>query len=871
MKTLTDIRSTFLDFFEENNHKRISSSPLVPNNDPTLLFTNAGMVQFKDVFTGLEKTPYHRATTAQKCLRAGGKHNDLENVGYTARHHTFFEMLGNFSFGDYFKEEAIYFAWSLLTKEFGLSPDRLLVTVYHDDDEAEGLWKKIAGFSDEKIIRIPTADNFWSMGDTGPCGPCTEIFYDHGDHIQGGPPGSPEEDGDRFIEIWNLVFMQYEQLGNGSRIHLPKPSVDTGMGIERIASVLQGVYNNFETDLFRHLIDHSVSLIGGDPHAHSHRVIADHLRACSFLLADGVLPSNEGRGYVLRRIMRRGMRHAHLLGAKEPLMHRLVHTLVEMMGAAYPELERAEDIIVQNLRLEEEKFRETLGRGLKLLQQETAIIAPGEPLSGDIAFKLYDTYGFPLDLTQDVLKSEGRDVDVEAFNAAMENQKAAARAAWSGSGDAKNEQVWYDLADTYGATEFLGYETLTAEALVLGIVNEDTAPIENATDGQTVFILTNQTPFYAESGGQIGDTGLIQTAGLVIDVSQTIKKLGKLFVHVGVVREGTVKVGQAVTLVVDEERRLAIKRNHSATHLLHAALRSALGNHVTQKGSLVAPDRLRFDFTHTAALSAAQIAAVEDMVNTQILSNTPVKTAVMTPDAAITAGAMALFGERYGEEVRVLSMGKNNDPFSVELCGGTHVNQTGDIGCFKILTESSVSSGVRRIEAITGNGIADYIRQLEDVLQSSARLLKVNKFDVCTKIEALLAEKKNLARAAVNAKNTGAENVKISTLGRYRFAHHHLTDSSENLKGVADHLKTQLNEGVALVTSTAEDGRVSVVVGVTEALSKELSAVDMIRLVVPILGGKGGGGRADLAQGGGQSASSLPEAIKQLEAFIASR
>ena len=711
MSGVNEIRSKFLDFFAENGHEIVPSSPLVPRNDPTLMFTNAGMVQFKNVFTGVEKRPYQRATTSQKCVRAGGKHNDLDNVGYTARHLTFFEMLGNFSFGDYFKERAIELAWNLITKEFGLKKDKLLVTVYHDDDEAAGHWKKIAGFSDDRIIRIATSDNFWAMGDTGPCGPCSEIFIDRGEHIWGGPPGSPEEDGDRFLEFWNLVFMQFEQVTKEERQSLPRPSIDTGLGLERMACILQGVESVFETDLFRNLIDATASALGHGPQEQtvaSFRVIADHLRSSAFLVADGVLPSNEGRGYVLRRIMRRAMRHAQLLGASEPLMHRLVWALVREMGQAYPDLVRAEKLIEETLRLEETRFRKTLSRGLAILDEKSAGLKKGDMFDGDTAFTLYDTYGFPLDLTQDALKSRGISVDQASFTDAMEKQKAKARASWSGSGDTAGENVWFPLREKLGATEFLGYDTESAEGVVTALV-KDGKDADSLKAGESGAIVLNQTPFYAESGGQVGDTGLLTGEGVKFRVTDTQKKVGDLFVHLGTVEQGTLKVGTALQLEVDHTRRSSIRSHHSATHLLHEALRQVLGDHIAQRGSLVAPDRLRFDFVHPKPITAEELARVEDIANEVVLENDEVTTRLMAVDDAREAGARALFGEKYGDEVRVVSMGKqaraqgtNALGWSVELCGGTHVRRTGDIGLISVTGESAVASGVRRIEALTG-------------------------------------------------------------------------------------------------------------------------------------------------------------------------
>jgi len=885
MRTLTDIRSTFIQFFKEQGHEVVASSPLVPRNDPTLLFTNAGMVQFKDVFTGAEKRPYRRATSSQKCIRAGGKHNDLENVGYTARHHTFFEMLGNFSFGDYFKEEAITYAWDLVSRHFNLPKDRLLVTVYAEDEEAATLWKKIAGLSESRLLRIPTADNFWSMGDTGPCGPCTEIFYDHGENIPGGPPGSPDGDGDRFVEIWNLVFMQFEQLADGKRIALPKPSVDTGMGLERMAAVLQGVHNNFDTDLFQTLIHTSMELTGAHEAAYrqSHNVIADHLRACSFLLAEGVLPSNEGRGYVLRRIMRRGMRHAHLIGAKEPLMWRLVPTLISQMGTAYPEIIRAESLIIENLRLEEEKFRLTLERGLRLLKEATASLGPQEPLSGEVAFKLYDTYGFPLDLTQDVLKNSQRAVDLTGFQSAMAAQKAAARAAWSGSGEAKTDQIWYELHEKFGATEFLGYEALEADAVIQALLINGQLH-DQATAEQEIAFLANQTPFYAESGGQMGDQGSAITAsGAELTITDTLKQEGGLHIHMAKVVRGTVKTNEIIKFTVNGERRALLRANHSATHLLHAALRHLLGEHVTQKGSLVAPERLRFDFIHTRPLTRKEIESVERLVNSHIIANHLVDICLMSTDQAINHGALALFGERYGEEVRVLSMGmeSNGKAFSVELCGGTHVRHTGDIGMFKIISETGISAGIRRIEALTGLAALEYISNREAILTAASTTAQVNPADLPTRLETLITERKSLERqvsdlrrqlALTPAKEKGGDastSDGIQRVGDISLVVRHLTDvPAKDLKPLVDDLKAQITSGVVVVTSCME-GKVSLVIGVTQDLTSRISAVDLVRSAAPVLGGSGGGGRPDLAQAGGTQ-TDVKAAIEAIEKVLQS-
>jgi alanyl-tRNA synthetase len=887
MRALSDIRSTFTQFFKDQGHEPVASSPLVPRNDPTLLFTTAGMVQFKDVFTGAEKRPYTKATTVQKCMRAGGKHNDLENVGYTARHHTFFEMLGNFSFGDYFKEEAISYAWDLVTQHYGLPKDRLLVTVYSEDEEAAKLWKKIAGFSDDRIIPIATSDNFWSAGDTGPCGPCTEIFYDHGEGVFGGPPGSADEDGDRFTEIWNLVFMQFDQLADGRRVNLPKPSVDTGMGLERVAAALQGVHNNYDIDLFQTLIQASIDLTGvTDPsHRQSHNVIADHLRACSFLLAEGVLPSNEGRGYVLRRIMRRAMRHAHILGAKDPLMWRLVPTLISQMGMAYPELVRAESLIVENLKLEEEKFRQTLERGLRLLNEATASLAPREPLPGEVAFKLYDTFGFPLDLTQDVLKSSERSVDLDAFQTAMAAQKAAARAAWSGSGEAKNEQIWYDLHEEFGASEFLGYDTLEAEGIIQ-VILKDGMRVAQSGPGQEIALLANQTPFYGESGGQMGDQGIILSAsGAEIIVTDTIKQGGSLHIHLGKVTKGTVAPGDVIKLKVDKQRRTHLRANHSATHLLHAALRQTLGDHVTQKGSLVAPDRLRFDFTHTKPMTPTEIQTVERLVNSHIIANHEVHTHLMNTEQAINHGAMALFGERYGDEVRVLSMGVASDdkkPFSVELCGGTHVARTGDIGLFKLISETGISAGIRRIEALTGLAALDYVAGVEAILAQASASTKSTVTELPGRVDALISERKSLERQVTDLRRQlalldtqGSGKTKESggdtrQVGDFSLVVRHLTDvPAKDLKPLVDDLKTQIISGIVVVTSIC-DGKVSLIVGVTQDTTSRISAVDLVRAGAEALGGSGGGGRPDLAQAGGTS-SDVAASVTAIEELLRER
>ncbi|HEX6979240.1 MAG TPA: alanine--tRNA ligase [Alphaproteobacteria bacterium] len=881
MASANEIRSAFLDYFARHGHQVVPSSPLVPRNDPTLLFTNAGMVQFKNVFTGQETRPYKRAATSQKCVRAGGKHNDLENVGYTARHHTFFEMLGNFSFGDYFKDVAIELAWNLVTKEYGLPKDRLLVTVYAEDEEAASHWKRIAGLPDSKIIRIPTSDNFWAMGDTGPCGPCSEIFYDHGPHIAGGPPGSPDADGDRFVEIWNLVFMQFEQVAPDRRIDLPRPSIDTGMGLERIAAVLQGKHDNYDTDLLRHLIlasAHASGIAPDGPHAVSHRVIADHLRASAFLIADGVLPSNEGRGYVLRRIMRRAMRHAHMLGCKDPLMYRLVPSLIEIMGTAYPELVRAQPLIVETLKLEETRFKQTLDRGLRLLEEATEGLGQDELLSGDVAFKLYDTYGFPLDLTQDVLRARGRKVDVEGFNRAMERAREEARRSWAGSGEVGTERIWFSLRERVGATEFLGYDAEMAEGKIVALV-VDGQEVNEASAGQSVMVVVNQTPFYGESGGQVGDSGLMFNAGgAEVAVVDTQRKLGDLFVHIGAVKRGTIKVGDVVELRIDGERRAQLRANHSATHLLHEALRRRLGTHVTQKGSLVAPDRLRFDFSHPTALTPEDLRVVEEEVNRRIVANDEVTTRLMSPDAAVAAGALALFGEKYGEEVRVVSMGRDDDRFfSTELCGGTHVRRTGDIGLFKIVAEGAVAAGVRRIEALTGKAARNYLQNQENWLLEAASALKAMPQEVPARIANLLEEKRRLERELAEARRalvTGGSGAGGGSLaeeiGGLRFAGRHLENvPARELKAMADDLKKKIGSGIVALVAT-EDGKASLVVGVTADLAGQVSAVDLVRVGVAQLGGKGGGGRPDMAQGGGPDATRAQAALSAIRSAVAS-
>ena len=883
MTGLAQIRSTFLDFFKRQGHEIVASSPLVPRNDPTLMFANSGMVQFKNVFTGVEKRPYARATTAQKCVRAGGKHNDLDNVGYTARHHTFFEMLGNFSFGDYFKPEAIEWAWTLITKEYGLAKDKLTVTIYHSDDEAHALWKKIAGLPESRIIRIPTSDNFWAMGDTGPCGPCSEIFYDHGDKIAGGPPGSADADGDRFIEIWNLVFMQYEQVTRDERVALPRPSIDTGMGLERIAAVLQGTHDNYETDLFRALISAIVERTGvaaeGKAKA-SNRVIADHLRASSFLIADGVLPSNEGRGYVLRRIMRRAMRHIELLGAREPLMWKLVPSLVREMGAAYPELIRAQELITETLNLEEGRFRKTLERGLRILDDESGPLATGDTFSGDTAFKLYDTYGFPLDLTQDALKPRGIKVDTDTFNAAMAAQRAEARKAWRGTSEAKTEAVWFELRERVGDSEFLGYGTERAEGVITAMV-KDGKDVSILTKGETGALLLNQTPFYGESGGQTGDHGVIKTAdGATFKVTDTQKRVGDVMVHMGEVVDGTVKPGSAAELIVDHARRSGTRQHHSATHLLHEALRITLGNHVAQKGSLVEPHRLRFDFSHNKGLSHEEIREVEDIANAIVLQNDAVATRLMPVDAAIAEGAMALFGEKYGDEVRVVSMGRNDHGagrpiYSLELCGGTHVGRTGDIGLIKVVAESASAAGVRRMEALAGPAARAYLEEQDRRVQAIATALKSSPAEVVSRIETLIEDRRKLERELADAKKAlamgggGTGDDGISDVNGVKLMARVLKGISPNdLKGVVDEGKAKLGSGVVALVGLNDEGRAGLIVGVTSDLTSRFNAVDLVNIGAPFLGGKRGGGRPDMAQAGGPDASKADEALAAIKAAL---
>jgi alanyl-tRNA synthetase len=871
MLSSNEIRRAFLDYFAGAGHVIVPSSPLVPHNDPTLLFTNAGMVQFKNVFTGIEQRPYRRATTSQKCVRAGGKHNDLDNVGYTARHHTFFEMLGNFSFGDYFKDVAIELAWNLVTKEYGLPADRLLTTVYAEDDEAFRLWKKIAGLPESRILRIPTSDNFWAMGDTGPCGPCSEIFFDHGPEVPGGPPGSPDEDGDRFIEIWNLVFMQFEQIEPGRREPLPRPSIDTGMGLERVAAVLQSLHDNYDIDLFRRIIQASEELTGTPAvgaQRPSHKVIADHLRACSFLIADGVMPSNEGRGYVLRRIMRRAMRHAHMLGAKEPLMWRLVPVLVAEMGQAFPELVRAEPLITEVLKLEETRFHGTLERGLRLLEEATAGLSAGGVLPGETAFKLYDTYGFPLDLTQDALRARGMTVDVAGFDAAMARQRAEARASWKGSGEQAEERIWFELREVIGATEFLGYEHESAEAQVRALVVGG-EPAQRAEPGE-VMVVTNQTPFYGESGGQIGDTGTIRRGPAVVRVSDTQKKLGDLHVHIGRLEGGALEVGDVVEMAIDGERRARLRRAHSATHLLHAALRRHLGSHVTQKGSLVAPDRLRFDFSHPKAVTPDELAAIEAEVNAFLRQNDGVAIRLMDREAAIAAGAMALFGEKYGDEVRVVSMGRESDgrTTSIELCGGTHCARTGDIALFKITGESAVAAGIRRIEALTGEAAYRHVRDEERLLGDTAAALKVAPQDLPERVASLVNERRRLEQEISKLRHQLATGGDLGIEGKevagIRFWGHRIDNApAQALRGMADEVLKKAGTGVVAFVSV-RDGKASLVVSVSKDLVDSVNAVELVKAGVAKLGGKGGGGRADFAQGGGPNGERADDALEAI-------
>ena len=882
MVSVNDIRTTFLDFFEKNNHTVVNSSPLVPRNDPTLMFTNSGMVQFKNQFLGQEVRSYNRATTAQKCVRAGGKHNDLDNVGYTARHHTFFEMLGNFSFGDYFKEEAIKYAWDLITKEFGIDKNRLYVTVYHTDDEAANIWKKYAGLSDDRIIKIASDDNFWRMGPTGPCGPCTEIFYDHGDSVFGGPPGSPDEDGDRFIEIWNVVFMQNEQFSDGTLKPLKMQSIDTGMGLERIAALLQGSHDNYDTDLMRDLIEASANATNVDPYGEQnthHRVIADHLRSTSFLIADGILPSNEGRGYVLRRIMRRAMRHAHLLGAKDPVMHQLVPALVRQMGQAYPELGQAQALIEESLLLEETRFKTTLDRGLKLLDEETKTFVSGSTLSGQTAFKLYDTFGFPLDLTQDALREKGVDVDVEGFNDAMSDQKAKARAAWVGSGEVADESIWFDLADKYGATDFLGYDTNTSEGQILALL-QDGNLVDKVSEGDEVMVVLNQTPFYAESGGQIADNGFISIEKNKINITDVKKKAG-IFIHIGKVVSGEISSGASAELFVNDVIRSGICNSHTATHLLNEALRTQLGDHIAQRGSLNAENRLRFDFSHSKSMTQSELREVELEVNNLIRQNSTVETRIMTPDDARKLGAQALFGEKYGDEVRVVSMGIKKDSgkgltgntYSLELCGGTHVQRTGQIGAFALIGESASAGGIRRIEAFTGKTAELYYAEQTRILNELASIFKTKSENVIDRVKSLLDERKllqseiiDLRKAVAMGSNDEAQNViKVNNFNFYVQTFDDLP--SKDLRSLVDEHKNRLGSAVILLISGA-GGKAAISVGVTSDLVDKVNAVDLVKIAAIELGGKGGGGRPDMAQAGGNDMSNVKKAISLIEKYL---
>ncbi|MDC0052054.1 alanine--tRNA ligase [bacterium] len=887
-KTLKNIRNSFLDYFSKKKHQIIDSSNLVPSNDPTLMFTNSGMVQFKNVFTGLEKRDYKRATTSQKCVRAGGKHNDLENVGYTPRHHTFFEMLGNFSFGDYFKEEAINLAWNLLTKEFQLPKEKLCVTVYSEDNESFKLWKKIAGLDESKIIRISTSDNFWSMGDTGPCGPCSEIFYDHGEKLKGGPPGSPDQDGDRFIEIWNLVFMQYEQISKNKRIDLPKPSVDTGMGLERMSAVLQGTHDNYNTDHFKKIMKASSEIIKcpiNNKTIASHRVVADHLRASSFLIAEGILPSNEGRGYVLRRIMRRGMRHAHTLGSKNPIFYKMFDILLDEMSESYPELKNRKDLVVETLKNEEEKFSSLLDRGIKILNENLEKVR-NNILPGSIAFKLYDTYGFPLDLTADILRNNNIKVDNKAFIKEMEESKKLARANWKGSGDKSVEEKWFKIREELNPTEFLGYEFDKAEAVILKI-SKGKNFVEQAKTGEEVEIVTNQTPFYAESGGQVGDQGIIYSNECNVKIIDTQKKMGDLYVHLGKIEKGFLKVNQSVNLEIDTIRRNNAKAYHSATHLLHEALRRILGKHVTQKGSLVSPEKLRFDFSHNKPIEKEEIEKIEKYVNEMINTSADVKTRIMTPKEAVNKGALAMFGEKYGEEVRVLSVGKENgNYFSTELCGGTHVKNTKDIGKFKIISQSSIAAGVRRVEALRDKQLEDYEKNLQknkslkdktltnqlDLLKQQLLKYKVkpdykNDLDLSLNIKNL---NKQLDRIKIQniIKDKSKNIIRDKKIGTFILRHQVLKDfPPKELRNVIDASKKDIKEGIVVGFSTFE-GKVGVAVGITKELCKRYDAVILVKIASEVIGGKGGGGRKDFAQAGGINKSKIEEAFDKLSKKI---
>ena len=877
-KSLNEIRSAFLNYFEKNDHKIVESSNLVPNNDPTLMFTNSGMVQFKNVFTGLEKRDYLRATTSQKCVRAGGKHNDLENVGYTPRHHTFFEMLGNFSFGDYFKEKAISLAWELITKEFGLSKDRLYVTVFNEDNDAFNLWKKITGLSENRIVKISTSDNFWSMGETGPCGPCSEIFYDHGDHLKGGPPGSSDQEGDRFIEIWNLVFMQYEQVSKEKRINLPKPSVDTGMGLERISALLQGTHDNYEIDHFKKLINSTSEILKkkvDQKNLASFRVIADHLRASSFLIAEGVLPSNEGRGYVLRRIMRRGMRHSHLLGSKEPIFYKILKTLINEMSSSYPELLRAEALITETLKMEEEKFLILLERGMNILEEEMKKITKIFP--GDIAFKLYDTYGFPLDLTQDILRSKSIKVDTKSFDQLMTKRKENAKKNWKGSGDTAIEHIWFKVREKLGSTDFLGYETDNSQGVVLTIIHNG-KETDTLTENSEGIIITNQTPFYGESGGQIGDTGFLLGSNSRFEVTDTQKKLADLHIHIGKLIKGSISKGDTLDLKINSERRSNIRAYHSATHLLHEALRRVLGKHVIQKGSFVGPDRLRFDFSHMKPVSTDEVNKIEKYVNTMVQSKSNVRTRLMTPKEAVENGALALFGEKYGDEVRVLSMGADkNTYFSTELCGGTHVKNTSEIGNFKIISQSAIAAGVRRVEALRDSQLNNYLNSKKIDQQSKDEKLQENIEQIKNQIKSLGGEfdktehdlsklKKHYEKLLINSiladKNKNL--IKDEIVNKIKIRFQKVNDlPTKELRTIIDQGKKELKEGIVIAYAIQEQ-KLGIAIGITRELSKKISALDLVKIGSSILGGKGGGGRDDFAQAGGEKIERIEESYKEI-------
>ena len=885
---MSEIRMKFLDYFSRNGHQKVDSSNIVPNNDPTLMFTNSGMVQFKNVFTGLEKKTFKTATTSQKCIRAGGKHNDLENVGYTPRHHTFFEMLGNFSFGDYFKEKAIYYAWELLTKDFGIPKDKLSATVYSEDEEAFKLWKKIAGLPESKIVKISTSDNFWSMGETGPCGPCSEIFYDHGDKLKGGPPGSPDQDGDRFIEIWNLVFMQFEQVSKHKRVDLPKPSVDTGMGLERIAAVLQGTHDNYNIDHFKKLMNASSEITKTKIEKKtiaSHRVIADHLRASSFLIAEGVLPSNEGRGYVLRRIMRRGMRHAHTLGSKKPIFYKLFDVLLNEMSVSYPELKRGKDLIIETLKNEEEKFSSLLDRGMKILDQNLKKVK-NDTLPGEIAFKLYDTYGFPLDLTADILKNKKINIDTNAFDKEMEKSKEVARASWKGSGDKSIEEKWFKVREELSPTEFLGYEFDKAEGVILKI-SKDNKFVESAKSGDEVEIITNQTPFYGESGGQVGDQGIIYSSESKINIKDTQKKMGNFYVHKGKVEKGSIKVGQSVNLEIDINKRNNSRANHTATHLLHESLRRTLGKHVTQKGSLVSPDRLRFDFSHNKPIERDEMKKINEIVNKIVEGSSEVQTRIMTPKEAVSMGALALFGEKYGEEVRVVFIGKeNNSFFSTELCGGTHVKNTKEVGKFQVISQSSIASGIRRIEALRDKQLYDYEKSLkqnkslkEKTINDQIEKIKkdLSKYKIKPDYNEDLGLSENLKNLSKQIEKINIQNVikdkskniiKDKKMGSFTLRQQVLTDfPPKELRSVIDQGKKDIQQGIIVSISTFE-GKVGVAVGVTKELTTKYDAVILVKIASDVLGGKGGGGRKDFAQAGGTNKESIEKAFKALSEKI---